>query len=73
MDKNKLDALNMLIRDLLWDYDRLSTSGQETLHKILKLLGYSEVADEFSEGAVSEELNDLDKIISAELKKIKVN
>lgn len=70
MDKDKLDTLNMLVRDLLWDYERLSTGGQETLHKILKLLGYSEVADEFTD---SEELNDLEKIISAELKKTKVS
>ena len=70
MDKDKLDTLNMLVRDLLWDYERLSTSGQETLHKILKLLGYSEVADEFTD---SEELNDLEKIISTELKKTKVS
>lgn len=69
MNKNKLDALNVLIRDLLWDYDRLSTSGQETLHKILKLLGYSEVADEFTD---SEKLNDLEKIINTELRKTKV-
>tara|TARA_Y100000401_G_C8307885_1_gene217999 strand:- start:135 stop:347 length:213 start_codon:yes stop_codon:yes gene_type:complete len=70
MDKDKLDTLNMLVRDLLWDYERLSTGGQETLHKILNLLGYSEVADEFTD---SEELNDLEKIISAELKKTKVS
>jgi len=30
-----------LITDLGWDYDRLSSSGQETLDKIFKLLNIS--------------------------------
>jgi len=66
IEKDKLDSLNKLIRDLLWDFDRLSTSGQETLHTIIQLLEADECSD-------NEELNWLENIISAELKKTKVN
>lgn len=36
MDKKKIVEL---IVDLYWDYDRLSSSGQETLDKLAKLHG----------------------------------
>tara|TARA_R100001082_G_scaffold111026_1_gene92957 strand:+ start:1196 stop:1342 length:147 start_codon:yes stop_codon:yes gene_type:complete len=35
--KNKQKLIN-LVNDLYWDYDRMSSSGQETLDKILDLL-----------------------------------
>ena len=31
--------LKELVDDLYWDYDRMSSSGQETLDKMAKLLG----------------------------------
>ena len=31
--------LKDLVDDLYWDYDRMSSSGQETLDKMAKLLG----------------------------------
>jgi hypothetical protein len=34
---NKQKLIN-LVNDLYWDYDRMSSSGQETLDKILDLL-----------------------------------
>jgi len=36
--KNKQKLIN-LVNDLYWDYDRMSSSGQETLDKISDLLG----------------------------------
>ena len=35
MDKKIIN----LIDDLFWDYDRMSSSGQETLDKLAKLVG----------------------------------
>lgn len=39
--RNKMDKKKIveLIVDLYWDYDRLSSSGQETLDKLAKLHG----------------------------------
>ena len=39
--KNKQKLIN-LVNDLYWDYDRMSSSGQETLDKISDLLGIKE-------------------------------
>ena len=39
MDKAKLIEL---IQDLSWEYDRISSSGQETLDKLFKLLDMEE-------------------------------
>ena len=39
MDKAKLIEL---IQDLSWEYDRMSSSGQETLDKLFKLLDMEE-------------------------------
>lgn len=44
MTKEQEVILNKLVRDLLCDYKCLSTNGQETLDKILKLLGYPKIA-----------------------------
>jgi len=38
---NKQKLIN-LVNDLYWDYDRMSSSGQETLDKISDLLGIKE-------------------------------
>ena len=39
--RNKMDRKKTVkcIVDLYWDYDRLSSSGQETLDKLAKLYG----------------------------------
>ena len=36
---NNTKHICKLVDDLYWDYDRLSTSGQETLDKLAKTLG----------------------------------
>lgn len=35
----KLDELMKLVEDLGWDFHRMSSSGQETYHKLCDLLG----------------------------------
>ena len=35
----RVKELRELVDDLYWDYDRMSSSGQETLDKIADLLG----------------------------------
>ena len=35
----RVKELKELVDDLYWDYDRMSSSGQETLDKIAKLVG----------------------------------
>ena len=37
-----MDELKKLVDDLYWDYDRMSSSGQETLDKIAKKVGIDE-------------------------------
>ena len=39
MNKKDFSQLINLLNDLEWDHDRLSSSGQETLDKMAKLLG----------------------------------
>ena len=34
----KLDELKTLVEAMYWDYDRLSSSGQETLNQIANLI-----------------------------------
>ena len=34
-----MKELQELVDDMFWEYDRLSSSGQETLDKMAKLLG----------------------------------
>ena len=34
-----MKELKKLVGDMYWDYDRMSSSGQETLDKMAKLLG----------------------------------
>ena len=46
MNKEKLKKLYKLIDDLHWEYDRMSSSGQETLDKIAELLPKQKVTKE---------------------------
>ena len=48
LNANKIDTIISLVDDLYWDWDRLSSSGQETLEKIGKLLGIEPEDLEFS-------------------------
>ena len=43
MNNIELDDLMRLVDDLGWDFDRLSSSGQETLNDIYKLLGMAQI------------------------------
>ena len=38
MTKTKLEKIEDLVYDLGWDYDRMSSSGQETYEKLCKVL-----------------------------------
>jgi|14_taG_2_1085336.scaffolds.fasta_scaffold122146_3 hypothetical protein len=46
MKTNKLEKVKKLVDDLFFDYDRLSSSGQETLDKLGDLLGIEDATDE---------------------------
>jgi hypothetical protein len=35
---SEIEKLQMLVNDLGWDYDRMSSSGQETYEEICKIL-----------------------------------
>ena len=39
MKRSKIQELQVLVGDMYWEYDRVSSSGQKTLDKIAKLLG----------------------------------
>ena len=39
MKRSKIQELQVLVEDMYWEYDRVSSSGQKTLDKIAKLLG----------------------------------
>tara|TARA_R100000656_G_scaffold104737_1_gene76948 strand:- start:102 stop:248 length:147 start_codon:yes stop_codon:yes gene_type:complete len=43
MNDVELNDLMRLVDDLGWDFDRLSSSGQETLNDIYKLLGMAQI------------------------------
>jgi uncharacterized coiled-coil DUF342 family protein len=40
--KNLLDNISEKVDDLYWEYDRMSSSGTETLDKLAKSLGMKE-------------------------------
>ena len=40
MEKADLEKIRDLVDDLGWDYDRMSSSGQETYEQLCKLLGW---------------------------------
>ena len=39
VQQEKIDRLIKLVGDLGWDYDRLSSSGQDTYNQLCDLLG----------------------------------
>lgn len=39
VQQEKIDKLLQLVADLGWDYDRLSSSGQDTYNQLCDLLG----------------------------------
>lgn len=39
IQQEKIDRLIKLVGDLGWDYDRMSSSGQDTYNKLCDLLG----------------------------------
>lgn len=41
--QDQIDNVKKLLDDLGWDYDRMSSSGKETLNKIYKTLEMKEV------------------------------
>ena len=43
MNDVELNDLMRLVDDLGWDFDRMSSSGQETLNDIYKLLGMAQI------------------------------
>jgi hypothetical protein len=45
MERNEKEELIKLVGDLFWDWDRMSSSGQQTLEKIADLLGDREIED----------------------------
>ena len=36
---NELERLQNLVEDLFWEYDRMSSSGQQTLDKVAQMIG----------------------------------
>jgi len=42
LNKEEIEKIRSLIDDMFWDYDRMSSSGQETLNKLAKLFGLEE-------------------------------
>ena len=59
--KNVSDKMKVenLIVDLFWEYDRMSSSGQETLDKLCKVLGIEieKEIDELLASMSKEEIN----------------
>ena len=47
-DSHKKQVVELL-DDLGWEYDRMSSSGQETLDKLWKLFGQPTMAESFEE------------------------
>ena len=43
MNDVELNDLMILVDDLGWDFDRMSSNGQETLNDIYKLLGMAQI------------------------------
>ena len=51
----RVKELRELVDDMYWEYDRMSSSGQETLDKIADLLGIpteSEMNEEIAKGFI---------------------
>ena len=45
-NQEKINKLLQLVADLGWDYDRMSSSGQQTYDKLCELLGIEVPQDE---------------------------
>ena len=58
MSLNKSQVTKLVV-DLCWEYDRMSSSGQETLDKLCKVLGIETEAemDELLASMSQEEIN----------------
>ena len=58
MSLNKSQVTKLVV-DLCWDYDRMSSSGQETLDKLCKVLGIEieKEIDELLASMSKEEIN----------------
>ena len=46
MEEKERQKLIKLVGDLYWEWDRMSSSGQETLEKIADLLGDREIIED---------------------------
>jgi hypothetical protein len=46
MEEKERQELIKLVGDLYWDWERMSSSGQETLEKIADLLGDREIIED---------------------------
>ena len=59
MDSLTKSQVTKLVVDLCWEYDRMSSSGQETLDKLCKVLGIETEAemDELLASMSKEEIN----------------
>ena len=59
MDSLTKSQVTKFIVDLCWEYDRMSSSGQETLDKLCKVLGIETEAemDELLASMSKEEIN----------------
>lgn len=51
MEEKERQKLIKLVGDLYWEWDRMSSSGQETLEKIADLLGDREIIEDKWENA----------------------
>ena len=58
MSLNKSQVTKLIV-DLCWEYDRMSSSGQETLDKLCKVLGIEteKEMDELLASMTKEEIN----------------
>ena len=45
MKRSKIQELQVLVEDMYWEYDRVSSSGQKPLDKIAKLVGVATEAE----------------------------
>tara|TARA_Y100001963_G_scaffold25599_1_gene34718 strand:- start:461 stop:664 length:204 start_codon:yes stop_codon:yes gene_type:complete len=55
-DSHKKQVVELL-DDLGWEYDRMSSSGQETLDKLWKLFGQPTMAESFEEDGAPDNNN----------------
>lgn len=49
VQQEKIDKLLQLIADLGWDFDRMSTSGQQTYDELCELVGIAVPQNEVTE------------------------